>query len=69
MTFAAAAECVFTADKGALVQMPIRQVGDKLTRWVEKMAEGTENARQVIDRVVVGIIRSMMVLDLKHIWI
>ena len=39
MTFAAAAESVFTVDKGSLVQLPIRQAGDKLFRWIEKMAE------------------------------
>ena len=65
MTFAAAAECVFTADMGALTHMPIRQAGNKLTRWVHKMTEGTETRREVIDRMVVGFLRSMMVTDLK----
>ena len=65
MTFAAAAECVFMTDKGALTHMPIRQTGDKLTRWVHKMTEGTETRREVIDTMVVGFLRSMMVPDLK----
>ena len=52
MTFAAAAESVFTADKGSQVQLPIRQAGDKLFRWIEKMAEGAETNRQIFDRSI-----------------
>ena len=49
MTFAAAAEAFFTADKGNLITLPTRQAGDKLVRWLEKMAEGMETDRFLID--------------------
>ena len=65
MTFAAAAESVFTAEKGILVQLPVRQAGDKLFRWVEKMTEGAETIRQANDRVTVRVLRSLMVPNPK----
>ena len=65
MTFAAAAEAFFTADKGNLLTLPTRQAGDKLVRWLEKMAERTETNRQIFDRLAMGAIRSHMIPDLK----
>ena len=65
MTFAAAAEAVFTADKGEILNIPSRQAGDKLVRWIEKMAEGTETNRQIFDRIAMGVIKSHTVLELK----
>ena len=56
MTFVAAAECLFTADKGTITHLPIRRVVDNITRWLEKMTEGTETLRLAIDRMVVGVI-------------
>ena len=64
MTFAAAAEAVFTADKGNLLALPSRQAGEKLVRWLEKMTEGAETNRQIYDRIAMGIIRSHMIPDL-----
>ena len=66
MTFAAAAESFYTADKGKIAQLPVRQAGDKLFRLCEKMIEGSETTRQAADKVTVGILRSMMVPDLKN---
>ena len=68
MTFAAAAEFVFTADKGSLVLLPITKAGDKLFRWVKKMTEGAETIRQANDRVTVGVLRSLMSLTLRITW-
>ena len=65
MTFSAAAESFFTADKGNIQQLPTRQVGDKLVRYCEKMTEGAETVRQVVDKVTVGMLRALMVPDLK----
>ena len=65
MTFAAAAEACFTADKGNLLTLPTRQAGDKLVRWLENMAEGTAINRQIFDRLAMGAIRSHMIPDLK----
>ena len=39
MTFAAAAEAFFTADKGEILNIPVQQAGDKLIRWLDKMTE------------------------------
>ena len=65
MTFAAAAESFYTADKGKIAQLPVRQAGDKLFRLCEKMIEGSAT-RQAADKMTVGILRSMMVPDLKN---
>ena len=65
MTFAAAAEAVFTADEGNLLNIPSRQAGDKLVSWLQKMTEGMETNRQFCDRVAMGVIRSHMDPDLK----
>ena len=47
------------------MQLPIRKAGDKLFGWVEKMTEGAETIRQENDRVTVGVLRLLMVPDLK----
>ena len=66
MTFAAAAEAVFTADKGNLLNLPTRQAGDKLGRWLEKVTEGTATNRQFCNRIAMGVLMSHMVPDLKQ---
>ena len=48
------------------MQLPIRKAGDKLFGWVEKMTEGAETIRQENDRVTVGVLRLLMVPDLKN---
>ena len=60
MTFSAAAEPLFTADKGNIQQLPIKQAGDKLVRYCEKMTEGAETVRQVVDKVTVGMLRALI---------
>ena len=65
MTFAATAEAIFTADKGKLLQLPLRQATDKMKRWVNKMLEESETVRQAADKVTVGVMRSFMVPELK----
>ena len=66
MTFAAAAEAVFTADKGNLLNLPTRQADDKLVRWLEKMTEGTDTNQQFCDGIAMGVLKSHMVPDLKQ---
>ena len=65
MIFAAVAVCLFMADKGTITHLPIERVGYKITRWLEYITEGTETLRQAIDRIAVGVNRSMMVPELK----
>ena len=66
MAFSAAAESFFTADKGTIQQLPIRQMGDKLVRYCEKMTEVAETVRQAVDKVTVGMLRVLMVPELKN---
>ena len=66
MTFDAAADAVFTANKGNLLTLHSRQVGDKLVHWLEIMMKGAETNRQIYDMIAMGIIRSHMIPDLKN---
>ena len=65
MTYAAAAEAFFTADKGELLNIPVQQAGDKLIRWIDKMMEGAETDRNKKERIAMGALRSYMVPELK----
>ena len=60
MMFSAAAESLFTADKGNIQQLPVKQAGDKLVRYCEKMTEGAETVRQAVDKVTVGMLRALI---------
>ena len=66
MTFTAAAEAFFTADKGEILNLPTQQVGDKLVRWLEKIAEGADADREKYDKIAMGAIRSFIVPELKN---
>ena len=65
MTFAAAAEAIFSADKGKLVHLPVRQVVDKVRQWLGKLTQEAETIAETLDCVTVGVTRSLMIPELK----
>ena len=65
MTFGAAAEAFFSADRGKLTQISLRQAADKLTRWASKMTQEAEEKQEIIECMTVGALRAMMVPELK----
>ena len=64
MTFGAAAEAIFTADKGKLTQLSLRQAADKNKRWVGKLTQEAATVENV-DSMTGGVLCSLVVPEAK----
>ena len=65
MTFRAASEAFYSADRGKLSHLPLREAAEKLRRWAGKISQESEDIDQALDYMTLGALRSMMVPDLK----
>ena len=65
MTFGAAAEAIFTADKGKLTQLSLRQAADKMKRWVGKLTQDAATVGEAVDSMTVGVLCSLVVPEAK----
>ena len=65
MTFGAAVEAIFMADRGKLGQLPVRQAADKLHRWLTKLTQEAATVPEAVKIMTVAALRSLVVAELK----
>ena len=65
ITFGAAAEAIFTADRGKLVQFPVRLAADKLHRWLTKLTQEAATVPEALKNMMVAALRSVMLAEQK----
>ena len=66
MTFDATVEAIFSADKGKITKLTLRQVADKAKHWATKLFQESETLGDAADKLAVAFVRSLMVPELKN---